>query len=204
MLQDMFGTWTAMPDRDKDRLYLVLAHRSMKRPGFHWALMVVPKKGSKNGNMQGAHVFHAVNTYTSANVPLDHNNNPLWRYENNAVDTMLHARLVARFLVAKLVAGRSTDETITHVDSILKQVPLVQGDPRWTCISWLIDALATLRDKGGDFDTIPVLSRGATLEKEIIAFGELGSKTRFSDIKKAPLTEIPIPEKDIRLGRSTK
>ncbi|EED81191.1 predicted protein [Postia placenta Mad-698-R] len=119
----MFGTWTAMPDRDKDRLYLVLAHRGMKRPGFHWALMVVPKKGSKNGHMQGAHVFHAVNTYTSANVPLDHNDNPLWR--------------------------------------------------------------------------------GATLEKEIIAFGELGSKTRFSDMKKAPLTEIPIPEKDIRLGRST-
>ncbi|KAJ7495350.1 hypothetical protein FB451DRAFT_1550804 [Mycena latifolia] len=130
--------------------------------------------------------YDAANTITAAwdGVP------PIpWRYRCDHVDPLLDLKLVARVLIAKLPASTPFEEWAATIDRTCRAVPLVQGDPRWTCRIWTFQALAALHALGGAFATIPDVHDESMEEGEIVAFAQ---------IAKAKLLGGQIPLGDMR------
>ncbi|KAJ7662651.1 hypothetical protein DFH06DRAFT_947842, partial [Mycena polygramma] len=96
-----------------------------------------------------------------------------WRYRYDPVDPMLDMKLVARILIAKLPSKTSFEDWATTIHQTCRAVPLVQGNPEWTCRTWAMEALAALRALGGVFSTIPDVQDGNTEEIEIVAFAQV-------------------------------
>jgi Family of unknown function (DUF6914) len=175
---------------------MTLQHR-MEKPGFHWALLLAPKHQSVDVNNKDSHVFHVTNT-VQLGINLGSNGKPEWRYEDKPANSMRSRALVARLLIAKLPASTTMETHVDRINKILQNVPIVQNDPKWTCRVWVENALAALRQSGGDLSTIPELSSGSKFEGEIIEFGDKAKATVLK--MKAPITDPAVlPFKDIRV-----
>ncbi|KAG1832061.1 hypothetical protein EV424DRAFT_1369498 [Suillus variegatus] len=157
--------------RKKHRLYIALHHRNSK-PGFHFALMLSPKQETRNTSIHDCHIYHTVNTIQSG-VKFNLNGMPEWRYEHKAINGLREGMVIGRVLVAKLPVHKPLVTQAERINDILAQVPLVQNDAQWNCLVWLIEALAALRAKGGDFSTIPEVTVGGQAEGKIKAFGDM-------------------------------
>lgn len=65
-----------------------------------------------------------------------------WTYEEIAVkDVRYTINLLTRVLVAKV-------EDLPRLVTILRSLPVVQGDPNWRCRTWIANALAVLARDG--------------------------------------------------------
>ncbi|KAJ6498466.1 hypothetical protein C8R47DRAFT_1041063 [Mycena vitilis] len=153
--------------RAKHRLYISLLYRQ-NADNFHWAITLGPK--DERPNRKDSVRYDAANTITAAwnGIP------PIpWRYRYDPVDPMLDMKLVARILIAKLPSKTSFEDWATTIHQTCRAVPLVQGNPGWTCRTWAMEALAALRALGGVFSTIPDVQDGNTEEIDIVAFAQV-------------------------------
>jgi Family of unknown function (DUF6914) len=89
------------------------------------------------------------------------------------------------------------DSHASHINEILQHISVIQNDMNWTCQVWVENALAALRQSGGDLATIPELSSGSKLESEIITFG---GRVKAKIVKMTtPITDpSDLPLKDIQ------
>ncbi|KAJ7088045.1 hypothetical protein B0H15DRAFT_949857 [Mycena belliarum] len=175
---------------NKPRLYVSLLYRQ-NQDDFHWAITLAPK--TEVPNARDSVRYDAANTITAAwdGVP------PVpWRYRYDPVDPLLDLKLVARILVAKLPGSTSFADWAAQIDETCRAVPLVQGDPSWTCRTWAHEALAALRALGGAFATIPDVRDGNAAEGEMIAVAQiakpklLGGEIPLGDIRLVPTLDM--------------
>ncbi|KAJ7171484.1 hypothetical protein C8R46DRAFT_895058, partial [Mycena filopes] len=127
---------------NKHRLYISLLYRQ-NAENFHWALTLSPPTERKN--CKDSVRYDAANTITAA---WDGVSPVPWRYRYDPVDPLLDLKLVARVLVAKLPSNTPFEDWATNIHDTCRAVPLVQGDPNWTCRIWAFQALAALRALG--------------------------------------------------------
>lgn len=80
--------------------------------------------------------------------------------------------MTARVLIAKLTGTESVEVQAQRIHRVLRNIPLVQNDDRWTCRVWVEQALMTLKALGGEFGAIPDLRDGGSLEQEVKDFAE--------------------------------
>ncbi|KAL8728434.1 MAG: hypothetical protein Q9166_005396 [cf. Caloplaca sp. 2 TL-2023] len=120
---------------NKDRLYVALYARgggSHREPGsdatYHWALMV-GQKGDDGGSKGWR--FHAKNPKGATD----------WIYEELELAKMQTGMLLARIVIAKI-----TD--FDRLKAAMRSVEIVQGDPSWTCIKWVENALTAIQADG--------------------------------------------------------
>ncbi|KAJ7836271.1 hypothetical protein B0H14DRAFT_1125788 [Mycena olivaceomarginata] len=168
--------------KGKHRLYISLLYRQ-NADNFHWAITLGPKYERKN--TKDSVRYDAANTITQAwngALPVP------WRYRYDPVEPLLDAKLVARILIAKLPSKTPFEDWATSIHDTCRAVPLVQGNPAWTCRTWAMEALSALRALGGAFSTIPDVQDGNMEEGEIVAFAQ---------IAKARLLKEEIPVGDI-------
>lgn len=144
--------------------------------------MVAPKR--ENG-VEKPTVYDATNTiapgYESGQ----------WRYRVRKDDLLSYGNFVARVLVAKISPAQA--ETI---DSLMESAPVVQGEPSWTCVSWVKGALDVLRMSDEDSELSAIID-GDTVDKLGVAF----AKSCLNVILErghahASLSDVPI--KDLR------
>ncbi|KAG0699559.1 hypothetical protein DFH29DRAFT_42465 [Suillus ampliporus] len=185
--------------RKKHRLYIALHHRNSK-PGFHFALMLSPKKETRTTSIHDCHIYHTINTIQSG-VKFNLNGMPEWRYEHKAVNGLREGTVIGRVLIAKLPAHEPLVTQAERIHEILVQVPLVQNDAQWTCQVWMIEALAALRVKGGDFSTIPEVTNGGQMEDDIKTFGDMAKDSVFKGQGPPPSCASDLPHIDMRVRR---
>ncbi|KAJ6534105.1 hypothetical protein B0H19DRAFT_1004462 [Mycena capillaripes] len=163
-------TGPQMARGSKHRLYISLLYRQ-NADNFHWAITLGPKHERRN--TKDSVRYDAANTITAAwngikPVP--------WRYRYDPVDPLLDTKLVARVLVAKLPAKTSFEDWAITIHETVRAVPLVQGNPAWTCRIWAMQALSALRELGGVFSSIPDVQDGNSVEAEIVAFAKIAKQ----------------------------
>lgn len=166
-------------EKNKNRLFITLQYR-LGRPGFHWGILLAPKSESGNPDEKGSHLFHVINSL-SPGVATMPGQKPSWRYESKPANVLKSSTITGRVLVAKLSGSESVEAQARHIDSIIRSVPLVQNNDSWTCVTWVKQALGTLKAAGGDFASIPVLTEN--LENEIITFAEKAKEIIFKGKK---------------------
>ena len=118
--------------RNKPRLYIAL-YTNPRPNQYHWALMVGPK------DVEDPSVVR----YHVKNPPAEIAGEVVapWIYERIVPSRLRTWNLLARLVVAKI-------EEPDLIDSTLQAVPIIQGDPEWTCRIWVKDAVAALVDAG--------------------------------------------------------
>ncbi|KAG2340754.1 hypothetical protein BDR05DRAFT_966633 [Suillus weaverae] len=160
--------------------------------------MLSPKQETRNASVHDCHIYHTVNTIQSG-VKFNLNGMPEWRYEHKAVNGLREGTVIGRVLIAKLLAHEPLVTQAEHIHGILVQVPLVQNDGQWSCLVWLIEALAALRAKGGDFSTIPEVTNGGQKVGEIKAFGDVAKESILKGSGPLPGCASDLPHIDMRV-----
>ncbi|KAK4495130.1 hypothetical protein PRZ48_013457 [Zasmidium cellare] len=116
----------------KLRLYVALYPSGVvdnEQQKYHWGLLIGPKNES-GPNVPGTR-FHVKNLAWEG-----------WKYEEHDLPNVRCSNsLLARILVAKV-------EDRARLVSILRNVPIVQNDPKWRCRTWIASALEALRRDG--------------------------------------------------------
>ncbi len=111
--------------RKKPRLYIALYTNPLPNQ-YHWALMVGPED-VQNPSVVRYHVKNPPGNVSGRNVAH-------WIYERTVPTRLRTWNLLARLLVAKI-------EKPNLIDSTLRSVPIIQGDPAWTCKIWVRNAI---------------------------------------------------------------
>ncbi|KAF2170320.1 hypothetical protein M409DRAFT_19142 [Zasmidium cellare ATCC 36951] len=115
----------------KPRLYVALhpcGTNIDEKNKYRWSFLVGPKKESANPT-PGTR-FRVKNSPSR------------WVYEETHLSNVqMTKQLLARILIAKV-------EDYERLVSILRNVPIVQGDPSWRCWSWIASALEMLEKDG--------------------------------------------------------
>ncbi|KAG1905858.1 uncharacterized protein F5891DRAFT_942871, partial [Suillus fuscotomentosus] len=93
--------------------------------------------------------------------------------EHKAANGLQEGMVIGRVLITKLPVHKLLVTQAERINDILAQVPPVQNDAQWNCLLWLIEALAVLRAKGGNFSTIPEVTVGGQMEGKIKVFGDM-------------------------------
>lgn len=98
---------------------------------YHWSLTIGPDSGSDSDS---GVLFHA---HQELEV-MDNQLRSVWRFQERAIHMEPTNMILVRVLLGKI---RKRD----RVESLLRQIP-VRGDiAGWNCVSWVMDALATLK-----------------------------------------------------------
>lgn len=122
---------------NKARLYVVLYARGQKgaepERRFHWALAWGPKEEKKD---RTGRLWHVKDTYR-ADLTLG----TWWLETKTIVSGMVEGTSLGRVMVGKIL-------DVDRMERVLRDLPLKQGDPKWTCRSWICDALSALADSG--------------------------------------------------------
>ncbi len=98
---------------------------------YHWGLLTGPKADDKNA--KGTR-YHAKNPITATGVSE-------WIYDEQVINVARTNSLLVRVVVAKV-----TD--MGRLQAAIRGVPIVQGDPAWTCITWVRNALEAVGADG--------------------------------------------------------
>ena len=119
-----------MSRSNKKRLYIAFYPRNAKptSPGrFHVALLIMSKSPAHD-NAETTR-YHVTNLVTGESIVE-------WRFSKEQT-VVRWFRLHSLLLLGKIRSEAVVDE----VDRILHQIPLVQGDPSWSCTSWIATAI---------------------------------------------------------------
>lgn len=92
---------------------------------YHWALIIGPK--DENDKSRGFRL-HVKNAPFSSS----------WTFEELQSSMEATSQLLVRIVVGKIVNQEK-------VFTILRNVPVVQNDPAWNCVTWVKEALAALQ-----------------------------------------------------------
>ncbi|RJE23507.1 hypothetical protein PHISCL_04176 [Aspergillus sclerotialis] len=135
-------------------------NRSILGPAaFHWGFIITPKH-PHNLDCQAYDVSDGVSLDPVSGEDLNPDRNWLFRSKSN-VDIFHHDRLIGRILIGKVPSWVPRE----RLERILKEVKMpVRGvEPAQNCVSWTMDAIQALQDKGvlGRFD------RGVFLERAL-------------------------------------
>lgn len=121
----------------KGLVYVALYFRNSQAPSdsYHWAILVESKSSlTRTFETRQYHVKNTVQPGVSGQP---------WVFEESKLeDSITRFRLLTRVLVGRV-------KKLGDLSACLRSVPLIQGDPNWTCRMWVRDALAKL-----DADTI--------------------------------------------------
>ncbi|KAI9816366.1 MAG: hypothetical protein M1832_005123 [Thelocarpon impressellum] len=118
---------------NKDRIYIALYARggSATMPGgedtYHWALIVGPKLEVEDG--RGTR-FHAKSGAFGE-----------WYYDEMEISLLASQMILVRVMIGKVI-------DMHRLVGTLRNVPVVQNDPRWNCVEWVRNALEALRADG--------------------------------------------------------
>ncbi|KAG5979464.1 hypothetical protein E4U55_005137 [Claviceps digitariae] len=110
---------------NKKRLYVALypsgvANSTARK--FHWAFIIGPK--AEAGKEAPGLRCHVINPAVVG-----------WRYDEGELkDVKCTIKLLVRILIAKIEDEQS-------LLKILRETPIIQDDPNFTCRTWLVDAL---------------------------------------------------------------
>ncbi|KAF2478356.1 uncharacterized protein BDR25DRAFT_321371 [Lindgomyces ingoldianus] len=116
---------------NKNRLYITLYPSGVannEERKYHWGFLIGPKAEGKDV-IPGAsyHVKNSPFGWTYEEIPLEN------------VQTTI--RLLARILIAKI-------EDEQRLITLLRRLPVVQGDSNWRCRTWVASALAEIAKDG--------------------------------------------------------
>ncbi|KAK2761648.1 hypothetical protein FQN54_001476 [Arachnomyces sp. PD_36] len=146
------GTMIGMHPR-KGNVYVALYYRNSRAPpdSYHWAILV-ESKSSLSGSSEILQ-YHIKNT-----IQPGISGQP-WVFEESKLqDSNTRFRLLTRVLVGRV-------KKLGDASACLRSVPLIQGDPGWTCRVWVRDALAKL-DADTIFDPERRINDWDAIEKE--------------------------------------
>jgi hypothetical protein len=120
-----------MPQKNKPRLFIALCSRGdtsfrneVDCDSYHWALLVGPDSGSREEAGTRYHVRH-------------YRGIPKMFYEEQDMDPSLAQTIHVKITVAKVVS-------IAQLQKNLRDLPLHDDDPTWTCLSWVKSAFQKL------------------------------------------------------------
>jgi len=166
------------PHKDRFRLYIIFKNRH-GLPGFHWGLLLSPKH-SRIWNVVDSHLFHATNVRSSSNPT------GLWQFISIPVSARMNGEIMAKALVAKITPDgkRSLHKHADRITAVLRSgVPVIQGDPNWTCRVWVEQALEVLkRELGTDYALIPSVEPRGVIERDLLEFATCSQKKLDSDL----------------------
>ncbi|KAL8992550.1 MAG: hypothetical protein Q9169_007016 [Polycauliona sp. 2 TL-2023] len=98
---------------------------------YHWALILTPKPNPKPNPSPSGHRFHV------KNLPGDETT--IWHFEETHIPFLQENGI----LLALIVIAKVTDRS--RLVQLLREVEVVQGDPRWTCVRWVEDAIGAVK-----------------------------------------------------------
>jgi hypothetical protein len=120
-----------MPQRNKPRLYVALCSRvdtsfrnEVDCDSYHWSLLVGPDSAAREKAGTRYHVRHERGT-------------PKMFYEEQDMDLSLAQKIHVKIAVAKVIS-------IAQLQKTLRNLPLHDDDPTWTCLSWVKSAFQRL------------------------------------------------------------
>ena len=120
-----------MPQKNKPRLYIALCSRGdtsfrneVHWDSYHWALLVGPDSASRGEAGTRYHVRHD-------------RSSPKMFYEEQDMDLSLAQMVNIKIAVAKVIS-------IAQLQRVLRDLPLHDDDPTWTCLSWVRSAFQKL------------------------------------------------------------
>ncbi|KAE9972322.1 hypothetical protein BLS_004073 [Venturia inaequalis] len=168
---------------NKKRLYIALYPSGVtgnEERRYHWGFLIGPKE-EKSINTPG--------------VRCHVKNHPLtgWTYEEKDVnDVQSTNTLLARIVIAKV-------EREQRLIELLRNVPVVNGDPNWRCRTWIAQALAEIAKDGNcvgssqlNWETIEEFARQYVAQKTAS-----GRYTKADDMLK------PKPTYDLIKGKES-
>jgi hypothetical protein len=113
-----------MPQKNKPRLYVALCSRvdtsfrnEVDCDTYHWALLVGPDSAARNEAGTRYHVRHD-------------RGKPKMFYEEQDMDLSLAQSIHVKIAVAKVTS-------LARLQKTLRNLPLDNADPTWTCLSWV-------------------------------------------------------------------
>ncbi|KAI1120106.1 hypothetical protein F5Y10DRAFT_273405 [Nemania abortiva] len=116
---------------NKNRLYVALYPSGVsnnEERKYHWAFLIGPK--AERGKVVPGTRYHVRNSAVQ------------WKYEENELENVQNTtNLLARILIAKI-------EDEQRLIALLRQLPVIQGDPNWRCRTWIASALAAMAEDG--------------------------------------------------------
>ncbi|KAI9751895.1 MAG: hypothetical protein M4579_005852 [Chaenotheca gracillima] len=123
--------------KEKLRLYVSLyARGGVEHDRYHWALTTGPKTELETDDSFGLR-FH-VKQIVDPKGPSP--NSTLWQYEQMDMKAFATRMILIRVLIAKVLDYEKLEE-------IIRNAPVVQDDPSWTCRIWVKNTVAILAAK---------------------------------------------------------
>lgn len=102
---------------------------------YHWALLIGPKHEHKHSKGKR---FHVKETMAS----VDGRTQSRWVFEERDIGMNPTAMILVRIVIGKVVNPE-------RVVTLLRGVPIWDGQAGWNCVWWVREALDTLREEGG-------------------------------------------------------
>lgn len=100
--------------------------------------------------------------------------------------------------VARITIGKITKEHVESVKSILRKVPVTNGDPSWRSRNWIIEAVQALHDSGL-IATLVDLADWDTLEKQAKTYAQ--QKTAACRFRDAGWNILVVPTYDMMASK---
>jgi hypothetical protein len=129
------------------RLYIVLYARLKDPQPYHYALHISPNIESFNPIICNTTKFHYKNSLRSVEGKAVIS----WVYEAVKVNPHYDDRILVRVLLAEFTQEKA-------LEHFFAEVPVVQGDTKFNCITWVRQALLRLKEakitRMGDWDSI--------------------------------------------------
>ena len=120
-----------MPQKNKPRVYIALCSRGdssfrdeVHCDSYHWALLIGPDSASRGKAGTRYHVRHE-------------RESPKMFYDEEDMDLSLAQMVHVRIAVAKVIS-------MAQLQKALRDLPLHEDDPTWTCLSWVRAAFQKL------------------------------------------------------------
>ncbi|KAK3933570.1 hypothetical protein QBC46DRAFT_326314 [Diplogelasinospora grovesii] len=162
----------------KLNLYVALYAREQPNT-YHWALLTGYKDEHKKPEGYRYHVRNLPGRDQSGRAVVT------WQYEErDLTNVRFTTQLLVRIRVSKVA-------DLARLQEILRQVPVVQGDPSWTCRIWVRDAIAALNADGRALkkpvNWPAVEARGPQYVQEKIAANRWGAG---ADLSTAPTWDM--------------
>jgi hypothetical protein len=145
---------------------------------YHWALLVGPKKESKDPQLEEGTKFHAKEFPKSPGLGFE------FRFEERPVSMMPVDMLLVRIVLAKV-------EDTNKLAQLLRQIPIGQReDGGWNCVAWVREALLRIEQSEGVVGT-SLLGWEDVRETALSYCRQKRDQRRFDGTGKYDSTQVP-------------
>lgn len=145
---------------------------------YHWALLVGPKKESKDPQLEEGTKFHAKEFPKSPGPGFE------FRFEERPVSMMPVDMILVRIVLAKV-------EDTSKLAQLLRQIPIGQREEGgWNCFAWVREALVHIERSEGVVGT-GVLGWEDVREAALSYCRQKRDQRRFDGSGKYDSTQVP-------------